>query len=197
MYTQQRLDLEDLRTAAQNREHEQLQFLLKRLLQSLDYYLALAIPLQRIQAFLPRFEEYYPDETWLRQLLLMISNYGKAPDNDIAAMALEQSFSEAGMGNFLKAVYDLVQAMQDSQTPEVRIGFMASSVVNIIMAELALSWYGLRPKAWELARGNNVQSQKIAYVFWTDAQTAKNDSQAWLEIADSIQNSILRMRGAS
>src|SRR5689334_9770016 len=152
MDTQSRLDLEELRTAALQREQEKLQFLLKRLLQNLDYYMALSLPLERIQAFLPIFENYYPEETWVRKLLLMISNYGKAPDNDIAALALEQSFSAAGAANFLKAVYDLNQAMQDSNTPEVRIGFMASAVVNIIMADLAEAWYGKRPKAWEKIR---------------------------------------------
>ena len=198
MDTQTRLDLEELRTAALQREQEKLQFLLKRLLQSLDYYMALAIPLERIQAFLPIFESYYPDETWVRKLLLMISNYGKAPDSDIAAMALEQSFSAAGTGNFLKAVYDLNQAMQDSNTPEVRVGFMASAVVNSIMADLAEAWYGKRSKAWEKVRANQEpHATTIALTFWTDAQTAERDTAAWLAVADSIEAKLRRKKGAS
>lgn len=193
MDTQARLDLAELREAAKEREQEKLQFLLKRLLQSLDYYVALALPLERIQAFLPTFEQYYPEETWVRKLLLMITNYGKAPDNDIAALALQESFTAAGMGNFLKAVYDLNQAMQSSHTPEVRIGFMASAVVNIIMAELAEAWYGKYPKAWEKVRANQEpHASTIALTFWTDKQTAERDTRAWLALADSIEAKLLR-----
>jgi len=193
MDTQARLDLQEFRASALERNQEQLQFLLKRLLQSLDYYMALVVPLERIQSFLPIFERYYPEENWVRKLLLMIINYGKAPDNDISEMALQQSFSAAGMGNFLKAVYDLTQAMRESNTPEVRIGFMASAVVNIIMAELAEAWYGKRPKAWERVRtGEEPHASKIALTFWTDAQTAEADSAAWLAVAESIEAKLLR-----
>lgn len=193
MDTQARLDLAELRIAATQREQEKLQFLLKRLLQSLDYYMALAVPLERIQAYLPIFESYYPEEVWVRKLLLMITNYGKAPDNDISALALQESFGAAGMGNFLKAVYDLNQAMQQSNTPEVRIGFMASAVVNIVMADLAESWYGSRPKAWEKVRANQEpHASTIALTFWTDKQTAERDTGAWLSIADSIEAKLLR-----
>lgn len=188
MDTQSRLDLVELRQAAEQREQEKLQFLLKRLLQSLDYYLALAVPLERIQAFLPIFEGYYPEETWVRKLLLMITNYGKAPDNDISSLALEQRFGVAGMGNFLKAVYDLNQAMQDSNTPEVRVGFMASAVVNSIMADLAEGWYGKHPKAWERVKaGQEPHASTIALTFWTDAQTVAADTAAWLAVADSLE----------
>jgi hypothetical protein len=193
MDTQARLDLAELRQAAEEREQEKLQFLLKRLLITLDYYMALAVPLEAIQAFLPRFESYYPEETWVRKLLLMITNYGKAPDNDIASLALQDSFSAAGMGNFLKAVYDLNQAMQSSNTPEVRIGFMASAVVNIIMADLVESWYSKRPKAWEKVRANQEEhARTIALTFWTDSETAERDTAAWLSVADSIEAKLLR-----
>jgi hypothetical protein len=198
MDTQERLDLEELRAAALQRDQEQLQFLLKRLLQALDYYMAVAVPLERIQAFLPVFESYYPEETWVRKLLLMITNYGKAPDNDISSMALQQSFSAAGMGNFLKAVFDLSQAMQDSHTPEIRIGFMASAVVNIIMADLAEAWYGKHPKAWERVRSNQEpHATTIAYTFWTDAKTAERDTANWLSVADSMATKLERKKGKS
>ena len=107
----------------------------------MEYYVALAVPLERIRAFLPIFEQHYPDETWVKQLLLMINNYGKAPENDISEMALSQGFIVPGVGNFLKAVYDLTQAMQDKHTSEARVGFMASAVVNANMADLAYAWY--------------------------------------------------------
>ncbi|MEO1286299.1 MAG: hypothetical protein AAFV93_00920 [Chloroflexota bacterium] len=199
MDTQQRLDLQELRTQAGKRNQEQLQFLLKRLLQRMEYYIALSVPLERIRTFLPIFEAHYPDETWVRQLLLMINNYGKAPENDISEMALQQGFTVAGVGNFLKAVYDLTQAMQDRHTPEARIGFMASAVVNAIMAELVHEWYGSRDKAWDKVRDNQTdeQAQRIAYIFWTHPETAQLDKDLWLSVADSIEAKITRLEKSS
>lgn len=195
MNTQQRLDLQELRKATDKRDQAQLQFYLKRLLQGLEYYIALAVPVERIRSFLPVFEAYYPDETWVRKLLLMINNYGKAPDNDIAEMALQHDFDAAGVGNYLKAVYDLTQAMHDKHTPEARIGYMASAVVNANMAELAQAWYGEREKAWEQVRGNqeDEQAKRIAYIFWTHPDTETLDKQVWFEIADSIEEKLTRL----
>lgn len=195
MDTQQRLDLKDLHQAATARNQEQLQFLLKRLLQRMEYYVALTVPLERIRAFLPIFEQHYPDETWVRQLLLMINNYGKAPENDISEMALQQGFDVAGVGNFLKAVFDLTQAMQDKHTPEARVGFMASAVVNAIMADLVYSWYGEREKAWRLVQDNqgSEQANRIAYTFWTHPDTITLDQQRWHDLADNIEAKVTRL----
>ncbi|MGJ3237413.1 MAG: hypothetical protein ACFE0Q_01780 [Anaerolineae bacterium] len=195
MKRQQRLDLQQLHQAIEKRDQEQLQFLLKRLLQSLDYYIALAVPLERVSDFLPIFEAHYPEETWVRQLLLMINNYGKAPENDITEMALQHSFNAPGMGNFLKAVFDITQAMQDRNTPEARVGFMASAVVNAIMAQLVYRWYGEREKAWEQVRDNQTDEQatRIAYIFWTHPDTIANDQQYWREIADSLHEKLTRL----
>ena len=199
MDTQQRLDLQDLRKVADSRNQEQLQFLLKRLLQRMEYYIALAVPLERIRAFLPIFEQHYPDETWVRQLLLMINNYGKAPENDISEMALSQGFTVPGAGNFLKAVYDLTQAMQDKHTSEARIGFMASAVVNANMADLAYAWYSEREKAWEKVRANqeDEQATRIAYIFWTHPDTVALDKQIWHKVADSIEAKLTRLEKSS
>ncbi|MGB7339671.1 MAG: hypothetical protein WBC91_12325 [Phototrophicaceae bacterium] len=195
MDTQQRLDLKDLHQAAEARNQEQLQFLLKRLLQRMEYYVALTVPLERIRAFLPIFETHYPDETWVRQLLLMINNYGKAPENDISEMALQQDFDVAGVGNFLKAVFDLTQAMHDKHTSEARIGFMASAVVNATMAELVYNWYGERDKAWRLVQDNQgtEQANRIAYTFWTHPDTVALDKQHWHDLADSIEQKVTRL----
>ncbi len=207
MDTQQRLDLQELRKASVERNQQQLQFLLKRLLQRMEYYIALSVPLERIRQFLPNFEQAYPDETWVRQLLLMINNYGKAPENDIAEMALQHDFTAPGVGNFLKAVYDLTQAMQDKHTPEARIGFMTSAVVNAIMADLAHAWYSERDKAWQRVRDNQYdpineaysdeQATRIAYIFWTHPDTVALDKQRWLEVADSIEYKLSRLEKSS
>lgn len=207
MDTQQRLDLQELRKASETRNQQQLQFLLKRLLQRMEYYIALAVPLERIREFLPIFEQAYPDETWVRKLLLMINNYGKAPENDIAEMALQHDFTAPGIGNFLKAVYDLTQAMQDKHTPEARIGFMTSAVVNAIMADLAHAWYSDREKAWHRVRENQYdpisedyldeQATRIAYIFWTHPDTVALDQQRWLDVADSIDYKLSRLEQTS
>jgi hypothetical protein len=203
MNNQQRLDLQDIRDAAYERNQQQLQFLLKRLLQSLNYYTALSVPLDSIRNFLEIFEDYYPEETWVRKLLLSINMYGLAPSEAVAEMALQQSFTIAGTGNFLKAVYDLTQAMQDKHTPEARIGFMASAVVNAIMAQLAEAWYGKRDKAWEGIRGSqhdlttgeyvDEKASRIAYTFWIHPDTAKMDTETWLALADNIEGKLKRL----
>lgn len=202
MNIQQRLDLQDMRETAHERNQQQLQFLLKRILQSLDYYMALSVPLDSIRNFLEIFEGYYPEETWVRKLLLSINMYGMTPSDTVAEMALQQTFSIPGTGNFLKAVYDLTQAMQDKHTPEARIGFMASAVVNSIMAQLAEAWYGKREKAWERVRDSqsnpitgeyvDEKATRIAYTFWTHADTVTMDIEAWLALADNIEQKLKR-----
>jgi hypothetical protein len=61
MNPQHERDLKDIRKAAHERHQEQLQFLLKHLLQGLDFYVALSVPLERLYHFLDVFERYYPD----------------------------------------------------------------------------------------------------------------------------------------
>lgn len=205
MNTQQRLDIQDMRKAAQERNQQVLQFLLKRLLQGLDYYTALSVPLDRIRCFLAIFEGYYPEETWVRKLLLAINMYGTIPNEGLAEMALQQTFPTPGTANFFKAVYDLTQSMQDKHTPESRVGFMASAVVNAIMAQLAEAWYGKYEKAWERikdsqydpATGEYIEEKanRIAYTFWTDPETAKMDTEAWLALADNIEQKLTRLKG--
>lgn len=204
MNTQQRLDLQEMRKAAQERNQQQLQFLLKRLLQNLGYYTALSIPLDRILQFLDTFESYCPEETWVRKLLLSINMYGATPNENIAEMALQQSFPSPGTANFFKAVYDLTQAMQDKHSPEARIGFMASAVVNAIMAQLAEAWYGKYEKAWKRIRDSQYdpttgeyideKATRIAYTFWTHPETAKMDTDAWLSLADAIEQKLTRLK---
>ena len=199
MNEQQKRDLNDIRKAAHERNQPQLQFLVKRLLQGMDYYVALSVPLERLHAYLPTFERDYPDETWVRQMIIAIGAFGTTPDDQIATLALEQKFQKPGAANYLKGVYDVVQAMQDKHTGEARIGFMASSIVNVIMAELVEAWYGNNPKAWAVVRENDYESKKaqlVAYTFWSDEQTAQRDTAAWLNIADSIEQKLTRLQKA-
>lgn len=200
MNEQQKRDLKDLREAAESRNQPQLQFLVKRLLQGMDYYVALSLPLERLHVYLPTFERDYPDETWVRQMIIAIGAFGTAPDDNIATLALEQQFQKPGAANYLKAVFDVTQAMQEKHTGEARIGFMASAIVNVIMAELVEAWYGTNPKAWSIVRENDYENKKaqlIAYTFWSDERTAARDTAAWLTIADSIEQKLTRLQKAS
>lgn len=204
MSPQLQRDLSDFRQAAQRRDPQQLHFLLKRLLQQLDYYPALAIVTERLYRFLDIFESYYPDEAWVRTLLMGVVSFGIAPDDSVAEQALQHSFTDPGAGNYLKAIYDLTQSMQQKHTGEARVGFMASAIVNVIMAELVEAWYGEREDAWETVRAAQSQAEapdpdseaaQIAYRFWIDAETAALDTACWLEVADHLSVHLARQTG--
>lgn len=207
MNPQHQRDLTDLRKAATDRDQAQLQFLLKRLLQHMDYFVALSVPLERTYDYIDIFESYYPDEIWVRQLLLAITSFGTTPDDGIAEMALQQSFPAPGARNFLKAVFDITQAMQSTHTGEARIGYMTSAVVNAIMAELVEAWYGDQEAAWEQVRQNTYDPEtemysdpvatQIAYQFWQAPQTAALDTALWLAVADAIEQKLTRLQKAS
>lgn len=191
----QRRDLTDLRAAAQQRDQQQLQFLTKRLLGQLDFYGALALIVQEVYDFTDIFESYYPDEEWIRRLLVSITSFGVAPDDAVAEMALAQSFASPGAGNFLKAVYDTTQAMQTKHSGEARISFMTSALVNAVMANLVEAWYGERADAWAHQHTNagDPASLELAYLFWTDPQIARLDTQLWSGIADRITEAFTRL----
>ena len=195
-------DLDQFRQAAVARDPQPLHFLLKKQLQSLDYYVALAVVTERLYNFLDIFESYYPEEEWVRKLLVSIVSFGTAPDDRVATMAMQQSFSEPGAANYLKAIFDLTQSMQDHHTGEARIGFMASAIVNAIMAELVEAWYGLRPVQWQAVREaqsnpeeDHPEATDIALSFWLNDETAALDTACWLEIADSLEAKLKRQYG--
>lgn len=190
----QRRDLTDLRAAAEARQPEPCQFLTKRLLGQLSLYAALSVALEQVWRFVDLFESYYPEESWARRLLVSLAAYGMVPDDQIAEAALSQPFHEPGCANFVKAIYDLVQAMQTKHTPEARISFLTSAIVNAIMAELVEAWYGERPEAWSHQRHHpdDPESLALAYRFWTDPATAALDTTCWLEVADRLEAALKR-----
>jgi hypothetical protein len=203
MNPQHARDITDIRAAAHERHQEQLQFMLKRSLQNLSFFVALSVPLERLYNFLPKFEQHYPEEEWVRKLIVAIGAYGVAPDDSVAEMALQQSFSVPGMANYVKAVYDVTQAMQDKHTSEARISFMASAVVNSVMAELAEAWYGKHPSAWEKVRQSELnpetgtyidqKANTIVYTFWMSPDTAALDTAIWLDIANNLEVKFKRL----
>lgn len=193
--------LKALRQAAHARDPEQVQFQTKQLLISLEYYYALAVVIEAVRDFLEIFESYYPEETWVRRLLLMMTSYGTAPDDSVAEIALSREFEAPGCGNYLKAVYDLTQAMQSKHGGESRIGYMTSAIQNAIMAELVEAYYGEREGDWQTVRqaqrsdpggALHQEAAAIAYAFWTDDETAALDTALWLQIAGRIERTLTR-----
>jgi len=195
-------DIDALSTAAIERDHEKAQFLLKKLLAQLDFFVALAAAIEPVYEFVDTWEQYYPDEVWARRLLVAIVSFGAPPDESVSQAALRQDFTAPGAGNFLKAVADIVQSMQAKHQPGARVGYLVSAIVNAVMAELVEFWYRDRPDEWERARLNpfdsstgkyrDPQATQIAYQFWTDPEVTRRDTQAWLAIAHSIEEKLDR-----
>ena len=183
---EQQTTLDQLRVAAEARDPERSQFLLKSLFMELDFYLALAVVIERAQSFLETFETYYPDGQFVRQILMQMVNTGTAPAR-LPPEAL-RDFEYPGAANYMKALSDLAHALQPGPLPP-RIGFLVSATVNAIMAELVEHYYGRRMEDWALVRHapTDPQVQEIAFAFWTDDEVALLDSDHWLQVADSIE----------
>lgn len=178
--------LEQLRSAAEARDPERCQFLLKSLFMEMDFYPALAVVIERAQSFLDTFELYYPDGSFARQILMQMVNTGTAPAR-LPPEAM-RDFQSPGAANYMKALADLARALQQGPLPP-RIGYLVSATVNAIMAELVEHYYGRRPEAWDLMRKqpDDPASKEIAYEFWTDEEVALLDTDHWLQVADSIE----------
>lgn len=183
--------IEQLRNAAEARDPERCQFLLKTLFMELDFYLALAVVIERARAFLETFETYYPGGVFARQILMQMVNTGTAPSR-LPPEAL-RDFEYPGAANFMKALADLARALQPGPLPP-RIGYLVSATVNAIMAELVEHYYGPRPQAWAQVRAApaDTAASEIAYAFWTDEDVALLDTDHWLQVADSIEQHLQR-----
>lgn len=183
--------LAKLRKAAESRDPEQCQFLLKSLFMNMEFFLAFAVVVERAQSFLETFEHYYPDAKFARQILMQMVNTGTAPGK-LPPEAL-RDFEYPGAANYMKALADMAFALQNGPIPP-RIGYLVSATVNAIMAELVEHYYGAHMDQWEFVRKNpaDPQSTQIAYSFWTDEDVALLDTDHWLEVADSIEKHLER-----
>jgi hypothetical protein len=186
--------LEQLRVAAEARDPDRCQFLLKSLFMGMEFYLALAVVIERASAFLPAFEHYYPDGAFARQILMQMVNTGTAPAR-LPPEAL-RDFETPGAANFMKALSDLAHALQPGPLPP-RIGYLVSATVNAIMAELVEHYYGQNMDHWNTVRDNpeSPEARQIAYQFWTDEDVALLDTDHWLGVADSIETHLRRQPG--
>lgn len=175
-----------LRRSAEKRDPEQCQFLLKTLFMELEFYLALAVVVERAQVFLETFERAYPDARFARQILMQMVNTGTAPSR-LPPEAL-RDFDYPGAANYMKALSDLAHALRPGPLPP-RIGYLVSATVNAIMAELVEHYYGRRLDHWGLVREDpeSSRAREIAYAFWTDEDIALLDTDAWLQVAESIE----------
>ena len=184
--------LDQLRTAAEARDPERCQFLLKSLFMKMDFYLALAVVIERAQSFLDTFELYYPDGAFARQILMQMVNTGTAPAR-LPPEAMRGLSIYPGAANYMKALADLAHALQQGPLPP-RIGYLVSGTVNAIMAELVDHYYGRRPETWDLVRKrpDDPASEQIAYEFWMDEEVALLDTDHWLQVADSIERQMQR-----
>ena len=178
--------LELLRAAAEARDPERCQFLLKTLFMDLEFYLALALAVERAQGFLETFELYYPDGGFARQILTQMVNTGTAPSR--LPPEAQRDFEYPGAANYMKALSDLAHALQPGPLPP-RIGYLVEATVNAIMAELVEHYYGRRMDAWRIVRDNPAtpEARQIALAFWSDEEVALLDTDHWLSLADSLE----------
>lgn len=183
--------LRQLRQAAEARDPERCQFLLKSLFLELEFYLALSVVIERAQSFLETFERYYPDGQFARQILTQMVNTGTAPSR--LPPEAQRDFEYPGGANYMKALSDLAHALQPGPLPP-RIGYLVEAAVNAIMAELVEQYYGKRVEAWQVLRANPEapEAREIAYAFWTDDEVALLDTDHWLSLADSIEAQLRR-----
>ncbi len=185
--------LKQLRRAAEARDPEQCQFLLKSLFMSMEFFLALAVVMERAQSFLETFEHYYPNARFARQILMQMVNTGTAPSR--LPSEAQRDFAYPGAANYMKALGDLAHALQKGPLPP-RVGYLVSATVNAIMAELVEHYYGSHIEQWAFLREHpaDPKSQAIAYAFWTDADVALLDADHWLQVADSIERKLARQK---
>ncbi len=181
--------LDELRLAAETRDPERCQFLLKALFMELDFYLAVAVAVERSQCYLEAFERYCADGQFARQILMQMVNTGTAPSS--LPPAAQRDFEYPGAANFMKALADLARALQQGPLPP-RIGFLVSATVNAIMAELVEQYYGRRMEAWRVVRAQEPEAQAVAYAFWTDEEVALLDTDHWLQVADAVERQFER-----
>ena len=193
-------DLDNLRWAAEARNPEQRQFILKKLMMQMGFYIAIAVVIERVFPFVEIFEENYPDAIWARQALVQMASLGTvASDLPQDAMA---AYLSPGAGNFMKALSDLAHGLHSNTQKETKLGYLVSATEHGIMAELADHYYHNRLEDWERVRQNQFdpttgqysdpETAKIAYTFWMDEDIALLDVDSWLLVADSVEEKLKR-----
>jgi len=191
MTPDQEQDLYILRQAAQGRAWNTAQDTLKRLLAMLEPLIALSVAAPGVQAFLPTFQQAYPEAGWVRELLLTVVAYAAAP-NDLPEQAVNQ-FPNPGCGNYVKAVLDLARAVQPKYTVFERYSHITNAIANTILAELSHLYYSQHPDEFNHLMDEQTdpdEKAQIQFRFWLDESVAVRDTELWLVIADHLENQL-------
>ncbi len=186
-----REDIAKLRAAAQDRDADQKQFLLKKLYKQLAFVVALGASTETAHNYVDTFERYHPEEVWPRRMLRQIVMTASAPDEAVIQQAF-QHFTTPGTANFFKALYDLFQGTTTRHAPDARLGFLVSAAVNSMTAALVEGYFGDQPALWEAYRAQGPDFTEIALAFWTDEQVAAHDIAAWDALADRLMEAYER-----
>ena len=184
----QRQDLARLRSAAKERQWTDLQDTLKRLLANLEPLIALQVAAVQIEAFMPIFNDYYPQAGWVRELTMTVMAYASAPD-ELPEQAVNQ-FPSPGCGNYVIAVLDLARCVQDKYTVFERYSHIVNVVSNAILARLQHRYFADRPGEFTFIvdlEGDETKKAKIYQKFWRNPDVAQFDTQLWLAVADDVE----------
>jgi len=191
--------LNRLRAAAVERDWSVLQDTLAEALGEVEYFAGLEIGLTRAHDHLPIFEQYHPDASWARALLVWLASYG-APPADLP-MDAGLSHESPGANNYVTALVELARSAERKTPYENRIRFLANAIGNLIVANLAAYWYAENDDMWDFqqAHGSEIDeetgepiSQTVYASFWLDDEVAARDRAAWLAIADQLER---KMKG--
>jgi len=191
--------LERLRTAAVERDWSVLQDTLADALGEVEYFVGLEIGLNRAHDHLTFFEQYHPDASWARALLVWMASYG-APPADLP-MDAGLPHDSPGANNFVTALVELARSAERKTPYMNRVRFLANAIGNLIVADLAAYWYSQNDDMWDFQQehGSEIDeetgapiSQTIYASFWLDDEVAARDTAAWLAIADQIER---KMKG--
>lgn len=180
-----------LQHAVQDRDWTTTQDIFKRLLTRLDPLIALSVVTPRIQAFIPKFQHYYPEAKWVRDLMLTVVVYGSSP-REIPFHAVKD-FPSPGCGNFLMAVFDLAQTVQQDHTIYERYSFITNAAANGILAQLQYSYFKNRPELYALYRDSETDPetrQAIQTDFWLDDTVAKTDIALWSNLVETLVHTL-------
>jgi len=186
-------DLRELRKLASQREWNEQQVVIDRLLMRLNQTECVGLGIQYIEAYIPRFEHYYPEQTWPRRLLNRFkaalsadpnqSSWPEAPDE------FTENYPKPGAGNFRNALLELWKIGTGLSDAYHRARQTRRSIYAIFMADLTESWGRSNPELWDRYRHpqNTHDMFVLPYQRWMSPEIAERDISNWLRLANDIE----------
>lgn len=158
-----------------------------------------------LAAYVPRFEQYHPDEGWPRRRIKALRDV--APDFSaiVAPPWLPEAghtYDTPGSMYFVQALEQLWRAMIVKTAP---VPYLVETITAINMADLVEWWFCARPDEWRLWRsavqlaldmddapmmvGSADQKRAVAVMlrFFDHPATARRDRAAWLAVAAALE----------